>query len=437
MKKCAILAHSPSPIDDGSRRRWTLGVTALFLGIGMAGAIAVSRDELQSTTRARVVEQISFEATPLSESVGSVFVAEERIQRGDSVGGLFERLGVGDPEAMAFLRNDETARIFFRQLVPGRTVVARINETGALLSLVFPLNGNETALQIDRTNQGFTARILPARFEPHVETKVAEIETSLFAASDAAGIPDAVAIQLAEVFSAEIDFHRDLRRGDRFSVVYEMNYLDGQPARSGRILAAEFVNNGRTHTAIWFEHQGRGAYYGEDGSPMRRTFLRSPLEFSRITSGFAMRLHPILQEWRAHRGIDYGAPTGTRVRATADGVVEFAATQGGYGRLLVLRHSSAYSTAYGHLSGFAKGLKKGTRVSQGETIGYVGQSGWATGPHLHYEFRVNNQQVDPLAFISPPALPLESSQLKLFRERTREWGHTLTLLRDASAASAN
>jgi murein DD-endopeptidase MepM/ murein hydrolase activator NlpD len=264
----------------------------------------------------------------------------------------------------------------------------------------------------------------------------AEIRQSLFGATDAAGLTDAIALQLVDIFSSDIDFHRDLRKFDRFSLVYEMFFSRGEPVRSGRVLAAEFTNQGNTYRAVWFEYApDQGGYYTFDGRSLRKQFLRSPLEFSRISSGYSSaRYHPLLREWRAHKGIDYAAPTGTRIRAIADGTVDFAGRQGGYGNLIVLRHQTQYTTWYGHLSGFAKALRSGSRVHQGEIIGYVGATGLATGPHLHYEFRVNNVQKNPLNIAMPAAPPITADQRPRFAEATRAFDDQLVLLRTTNLA---
>jgi murein DD-endopeptidase MepM/ murein hydrolase activator NlpD len=225
------------------------------------------------------------------------------------------------------------------------------------------------------------------------------IRSSLFAASDEAQIPDAIAVQIAEIFAADIDMHRELRRGDTFSVVYEAPTADGEPVpwnqSTGRVLAAEFVNGGKTHQALWYrDAEGRGAYFDLSGQSKKRTFLASPMEFSRLSSGFAMRFHPLLQKWRAHLGVDYAAPTGTPVRTVGDGVVEFAGQQNGYGNVVQIKHNNARSTLYAHLSRID--VKAGQRIEQGQRIGAVGSTGWSTGPHLHFEFRVNGQHQDPL-----------------------------------------
>jgi len=206
--------------------------------------------------------------------------------------------------------------------------------------------------------------------------------------------------------------------------------LDGRPVRSGRVLAAEFENQGKAYRAVWFT----GGYYAPDGKNMRKAFLRSPLEFSRVSSAFGMRRHPFLQSWRAHQGVDYAAPTGTRVRATGDGVVEFVGQRNGYGKTVVLRHQGAYTTVYAHLNGFARGLRRGARLAQGEALGFVGQTGWATGPHLHYEFRISGQARNPLAVAMPAAHPVAPQEMRAFREHAGPLVARLDLLADKQLA---
>ena len=245
-----------------------------------------------------------------------------------------------------------------------------------------------------------------------------------------------MAIHLADILGGDIDFHRDLRKGDRFSVAFEtVNHL-GKLVRTGRILAAEFVNDDKSYRAVWFQGEdGQGGYYTADGKNIRKAFLRSPLEFSRITSGFSLsRFHPVLQTWRAHKGIDYGAPVGTRVKAAGDGIVEFVGTQGGYGKMIVLRHQGRYTTAYGHLSGFAAGLTKGRRIVQGDVIGFVGATGLASGPHLHYEFRINDVHQNPLAIALPSAPPLAPHQMARFRDQAQAQLARIEMIRGSNIA---
>jgi murein DD-endopeptidase MepM/ murein hydrolase activator NlpD len=375
--------------------------------MGVVAAFGISPDTITEVPPvARVVEDVPLPGLEVARDAGEGYWLEERIQRGDTFATLLERLQVDDPEAAQALRGNANTRLLY-QMVPGRTVRAKVTAEGRLLALRH-LAG-EKLLAVDRAGDTFSVATQPAQLETRTVMRTGEIRSSLFAAADAANLSDAVAMQVADIFSTDIDFHRDLRRGDRFSVVYEAFYHQGEPVKSGRVLAAEFVNQGKTHRAIYFQNaEGSGGYYTADGRNMRKAFLRSPIEFSRITSGFShARFHPILKQWRAHKGIDYGAPAGTRIRATADGVVQFAGwNQGGYGNLVVLRHQSKYTTWYGHLSGFAPGVRKGSRVSQGDVIGYVGATGLATGPHLHYEFRINDVHQNPLRVAMPEAPPI-------------------------------
>ncbi|UCV02934.1 M23 family metallopeptidase [Dechloromonas denitrificans] len=399
----------------------------------MAAAIAVAPDTEQISTT-RVVEQLQLVASKEQASSDSGYLIEERVQRGDTVSSLLARLNILDTETSTFVLTNPEARIIGEQLAPGKIVSAIASANGELIKLHFPLNDRESALVIENRDGKLTAKQVAERFEKIIVSKAGEISSSLFAASDAANIPDAIAIQLAELFGSDIDFHRDLRIGDRFSIAYEMDYLRGQATRSGKILSAEFVNNGKTYRAVWFEQSGKGNYYTPEGKPLKKAFLRSPLEFSRITSSFSMRFHPILKEWRAHQGVDYGAPQGTKVRATADAIVDFAGFQKGYGNIVILKHARSHSTAYGHLQSIEHNVRKGVRINQGETIGRVGQTGWATGPHLHYEFRVNDRPVNPLSASLPVSTPLESSQLGRFKAETAPLLGQLDLLGQSKIA---
>ena len=370
-----------------------------------------------------VVEELARPAVEPIDTAADVFVREERIQRGDTVSALLSRLGADGDEALSYLRGERKAAPIFRQMSPGKAVTAKVSRDGTLLSLVFPLNGGkDQALAIERdANNQYQISELALPLETHILMKSAEINYSLFGATDAAGIPDSVATQLADIFGGDIDFHRDIRKGDRFSVIFESISHLGKMVRTGRILAAEFINGGRSYRAVWFEgSDGRNGYYTAEGKNIRKVFLRSPLEFSRVTSGFSGgRFHPVLKEVRAHRGIDFGAPIGTRVKATGDGVVEIAGRQGGYGNLVVLRHQNQTQTYYGHLNGFAAGIRKGARVAQGDVIGYVGTTGLSTGPHLHYEFRIGGVHRNPLAMVLPAAPPLAPAQMARFRDSTQ------------------
>ncbi len=348
----------------------------------------------------------------------------------DSAESLLARLGVRDPAAVQFIRSDATARVLLAGR-GGKMVQAQTNADGGLHELVarFPAERAEqtrthfTRLKLSRIDGRWLAQLQTAPFAAQTRLASGSIRSSLFAATDESGLPDGVAAQLAEIFATDIDFHRELRKGDTFSVVYEALTADGEPVAwnegAGRVLAAEFVNGGRPHHAVWFAAaDGRGAYYDVNGRSKRRAFLASPMEFSRVTSGFAMRIHPLLNTWRRHLGVDYGAPTGTAVRSVGDGVVDFAGRQNGYGNVVQIKHSNDRSTLYAHLSRID--VRQGQRVEQGQHIGAVGATGWATGPHLHFEFRVGGNHQDPLIVAkSSETMPLDAGSLGRFAQLVR------------------
>lgn len=426
-ERLGILAHLQALRDRRPRHVWSAAIVACLSLFGMVAAFGTAPDSAEIKDYQRTVIEPLALVTDEAATEEGIFVRAERIQRGDTVAALLSRLGVQDEAAFAWLRQQAATQALFRQLRPGKTVTAKTTEAGELLALTFPLNGSgDNVLQVERRDGRLQAAEQALSLAPQLVMKSGEIRTSLFAATDAIDMPDSIAIQMADLFSGDIDFHRDLRKGDMFSVVYELLLDEGRPARSGRILAAEFINNGKAYRAIWFAGKDGQGYYTSDGKNIRKAFLRSPLEFSRITSGFSSgRFHPILQTWRAHKGVDYGAPIGTRVKATGDGVVEFVGRQGGYGNLVVISHHGRFTTHYGHLNGFAAGIRKGGRVSQGDIIGYVGRTGWATGPHLHYEFRINNVHQNPLALNLPSAPPLAPAQLAAFQQFAAPLVHRL------------
>jgi murein DD-endopeptidase MepM/ murein hydrolase activator NlpD len=401
-------------------RMIAIGFLALFGVVAAFATIAPGGDTGEPPPTALIVDPVTLKVSE-APSVGA-YVQEDQFQRGDTVAGFLERLGVDDSAIPQLTRMPA-----LRALRPGANVRADLGADGTPNALSF-LTGRDTLVKIVPQGDGFRAVEEQAALETRVTMKANVIRSSLFAATDAVGIPDSIAMQLADVFGGDIDFHRDLRKGDRFTVVYEVYHLRGRPVRAGQLLAAEFVNQGKTLRAV---HFGSG-YYAPDGKNLRKAFLRSPLEFSRISSGFGMRLHPIQKTWRTHKGTDYAAPTGTRVRAVADAIVEFAGKKGGYGNVVILRHNGQYSTVYAHLSRIA--VRRGARVAQSEIIGYVGQTGWATGPHLHYEFRVAGVARNPLSIALPAALPLPAHELAAFQTQAQPLVARLDLVAQGALA---
>jgi murein DD-endopeptidase MepM/ murein hydrolase activator NlpD len=434
---------------NSSRKTRILGAATLFLGaftIGAAGFAPAVPDTSDAPVHAivkdLVLPDLKQQIAQLQERAEDHYVSEEKIRSGDTLATLLTRLGVDDDAAASFIKSDTLANAVM-QLRPGKRVTANTNEDGDLLRLSTTLSdtsrdGTVNNLIIERDGDHFTSHTTPAVLERRLEMRSGQIRSSLFAATDAAQIPDNIATQIVDMFATNINFASDLRRGDRFNVVYETFWNNGEPVRTGRVLAGEFINAGNTYQAVWFEDPGSklgGSYYSLDGKSLKKAFLKSPLAFTRISSGFAMRLHPILGKWKQHTGVDFAAPTGTPIHASGDGVIDFVGQQNGYGNIVVIKHWNNYSTAYGHMSRFAPGLRKGTKISQGDVIGYVGMTGWATGPHLHYEFRISDVPRDPLTVDIPNAQPLARTQLQRFHDVSTDMSRRLGLLRPAGATT--
>ena len=402
---------------------------------GVVAAFGIAPDApLKDIPVQEIVLDLPILNIPQTNDADIILWQQERIQKNDSVASLLSRLKVNKEDKSKFLHDARNIKTM-RRLVPGKTIHAQTTASGKLLALgYFP--GGKKHLLLKKTNGTFKEDKSPLNIETHIKMKSGVIRSSLFAATDGANVPDSVATQIAEIFASDIDFNRDLRKKDHFKVAYELHYSNGEVIGVGRVLAAEFINKGKTYQAVYFEANDKEkGYYTPDGKNLRRAFLRSPLKFSRISSGFTRsRFHPVLKKWRAHKGIDYAARKGTPVRATANGIVTVSTRNRGYGKYIILKHRGRYSTVYAHLSRFAKGLRKGKRVSQGDIIGYVGSTGLATGPHLHYEFRVNGIQRNPLRVVMPAAIPLTAKNIPAFNKSTESLMIRLNMLRDTNLA---
>jgi murein DD-endopeptidase MepM/ murein hydrolase activator NlpD len=400
--------------------------SAVIVVFAVFGAVAAFATIAPSSDTQVLLSTSSIEALPIpTEAVlpsPATYIREERFQRGDTLAAFLSRLGVADGEIGPLSRQRA-----LQALRPGYNVAAEVSAEGMLVALSF-LTARDTLVQVSREGGELRSSEERAALYTQVAMKSSVVQSSLFAASDAAGIPDGVAMQLADIFAGDIDFHRDLRKGDQFTVVYELHHLAGRPVRAGRVLAAEFSSRGKIYRAVQYGN----SYYAPDGNSLRKAFLRAPLEFSRVSSGFGLRVHPIARAWRAHQGIDYAAPTGTRVRAVGDAVVEHAGPRGGYGNVVILRHAGQYSTVYAHLSRVA--VRRGAHVGQNDTIGFVGQTGWATGPHLHYEFRVAGQARNPMSIAMPAAAPVPAAELAAFQAHAAPLIVRLELLANSNLA---
>ena len=337
------------------------------------------------------------------------------VESGDSLSRLFKRAGLDDKTMYHVLNGDgETDELTRLQI--GKQIEFGFDRDGNLDALVLR-NSRTTKLKATRTEDGF--RTVEVMRDPDIELAFAagEIQTSFALAANRAGLGRGLRNNLSRLFGWEIDFSRDLRKGDRFGVLYEKQYLDGEMIGYGRILAASFINKGEEYTTALFTHSdGRSAYYAPDGSSMRKAFLRAPVNYRRISSHFDMnRKHPILNRVRPHEGTDFAASPGTPVRASGDGRISFVGRDGGYGRTVRIEHGNDVTTVYSHLRSYRRGVRSGKTVQQGDTIGYVGMSGLATGPHLHYEYRINGRPRNPLRVSLPDAAPVPEDQMDEFR----------------------
>lgn len=357
---------------------------------------------------------------------------EVQVRPGDSLARILRGRGIEAPELLRLVRADPEARLLDR-LVPGQRLLLRLDAAGRLEELVHAPDPHES-LHLARAGTGFEVVRDRREHEIRVAYVSGSIARSLFEDAQEAGLSEPLILGLAAIFGWDIDFALDLRDGDRFAVIHEEKYWLGQKLTDGQILAAEFVNRGRVHRAIGYRRgDGTLEYYTPEGRSLRRAFLRAPVKFSRVSSTFSTsRYHPILKIWRAHKGVDYAAPVGTPVHATASGRIVSVGWNGSYGRTVVIRHAGPYSTLYAHLSRIRAGLEAGQRVEQGDIIGYVGQTGLATGPHLHYEFQVNGVHRDPLTFELPPANPVTAALREDFYRTARTWSAQLDVMSAAS-----
>ncbi|NOU41298.1 MAG: peptidoglycan DD-metalloendopeptidase family protein [Methylotenera sp.] len=424
--------------------RWILAISCLPL-FGIYTAFGIAPQTLTGTIQTAAISEelllpdvtdaasldISAEKSPTQN-----YWYKDHVRRDDTLNSLLSRLNIRNRDVIEFIRNDEIAREIATSLIPGRQVEAETDSDGNLVSFEYQVKADQF-IMVNLTADGYSASNITHDLEVRAILKSAKIKSSLFGATDDAGIPDHIAIQLADIFESDIDFHTDLRRDDHFNVIYEGSYDQGQLLKTGDVLAAEFVNNGKTYQAIGYrDGNNQMQYFTPEGKSLHKSFLRSPLEFTRISSGFNLaRFHPVLQRIRAHKGVDMAAPTGTRVKASGDAVVDFVGQKGGYGNVIVLKHTNGISTVYGHLSRFAAGLRRGAKVVQGEIVGFVGMTGTATGPHLHYEFLLNGQHRDPMTVALPKSNAIEAQNKAAFDNACNQLTAQLRLL-DASNIAA-
>ena len=434
LTKLRILTHRMTSAERRFSLRTLVALSSLPLfGVVAAFGLAPDTNTLDITPET-ITESIALPVLA-SANASSTFERESVIQSGDTLSSALARLNIDALEIQGLLATD-AVRQLSSSIRSGKRIQATTTQDGQLLSVQFE-RSDAPALTIRRQGDNYVAADSSAVLETRVVMRSGRILSSLYGATDSAGVPDKIANQMAETFSTSLDFREDLRRGDTFSVIYTVNYRNGEPVSAGQLLAAEFVNAGKPYRAVLFrDASGREDYYTPEGESLKKGFLRSPLEFSRVTSSFSnSRKHPVYGFHRAHTGVDFGAPTGTRVKATGDSTVVFAGRKGGYGNLVILRHGNGFETYYAHLSAFASGIRSGRSVNQGQVIAYVGSTGASTGPHLHYEVRIAGRPQNPMAIKLPGSPPLSVAQRGRFLQQTGDWSDKLALLRGTNLAA--
>ena len=425
--------------------------THLLLSMVLLGGvilIALRPDDPGSEPAATTVKALDLPARPAAKTTPNPADKPQppaapawqtlTVQAGDSLSSLLQPLGVGAGQVYALINSDEKLKRLTR-LRPDETLEVIVNDSGSLTAVRYHPSRVET-LMAKLTGGGWTVRLSQREYQKQTRFAQADITDSLFLAGAAAGISDKLTMQLANLFAWDVDFVLDIRKGDRFRILYEELYLDGEKVGEGDILMAEFWNQGRHLTAFRYETlSGDVEYLDIKGDSMRKAFIRTPVAFSRISSRFNLgRRHPVLNTIRAHRGTDYAAPTGTPVRAAGDGKVIFAGVKGGYGNVVIIKHGQIYTTLYAHMRNFAKGIRVGKRVKQSQTIGYVGTSGLSTGPHLHYEFRINGVHRNPQTVPLPKARGVNDNERAEFLIAANRLKAQMTLFAEAATlASSN
>ncbi len=405
---------------------------ALIAAIVPGFASALRAPEIGRTTLA-----LALPPPPKSRPIATAPVSTwqtVRVESGETLGEIFERLDL-PASTMQRLLDHPGAKKPLTRLRAGEEFAFDMPAPGELRAIRFD-RGEDARVELHLDGDKVREKVAERAVERRVQIASGEIRSSLYAAGAKAGLSNAIINEMANVFSYDIDFAQDLREGDHFSVVYEEIWRDGERLRNGGIVATSFTNRGKRYTAVRFERDGKPEYFSAEGRPLKKSFMRMPIEFARITSGFGARRHPILGRMRMHTGVDYAAGTGTPIMAAGDARVSFAGWKSGYGRTIILDHGRGYSTLYGHMSRLGK-YKTGARVGQGQVIGYVGASGLATGPHLHYEFRIGGVHRNPLSVTMPPPEPLRGAMMAKFKQASAPAMAQLQMLDGKKLARAN
>ena len=401
--------------------------------ISLASETGPQRDLIKITSKAATIEPIT-DARYYPEQPDYNWITI-KIKKGDSLSKIFDRLGLSHKDAIELASVNNMKSLNYLNV--GQKLEIKTTLDNEFAGLKYNINRIKT-IEVNKDSKGEIVSTIE-ELEPQIRIRdvTAPIDGNLFSTADNLKIPNRIISKLSTIFRWDIDFARDIKEGDRFSLIFEEQYINDELIVTGDILAAEFIINGDITRAIRHKDEnGNSHYYTPEGKSLRKAFMRNPIKFAKITSGFTKRrYHPVLKKWRAHKGVDYGAPKGTPIMATADGLISHIGRKGAYGKAIVISHGKSYSSLYGHMKGFRKGLKNGSRVKQGQIIGYVGSTGLATGPHLHYEFRIDGKHVDPLAVDLPKSLPIASDELNEFIAASEKWIRRLDALQGQPIAT--
>ena len=402
-------------------------------------ATSSSQPEESSATLSEIVisdQSDTNEEAQEPRAVNEVHWIKETVKKGDSISRIFVRINLSAVLLHRILNSSEEAKQL-AHIRPGETLKVKIDGEGNFLGLILERNAIKS-LNIKEIDGSFQTRTIEKGLETRIANASGTITNSLYQSAQRVGLPDQLIMELANIFGWDIDFALEIRAGDQFSLIYEEEYLDGELYGHGSILAAEFVNRGNSFRAVRYQDKsGNSNFFSPDGRSMRKAFLRAPVDFRRISSHFTKaRWHPVLGKKRPHKGVDYAADIGTPIKAAGNGRVIFRGTKGGYGNTVIIQHGEEYTTLYAHMSNFDRSVKNGSRVKQGETIGYVGKSGLATGPHLHYEFRVNGTHRNPLTVKIPKAAPIKKEYREDFKRQSTALLAQLDVIARTQVASA-
>lgn len=409
------LSKYKNPINRWTKTQWQSAGLYSLIGACVISLVPALQSKANASKPVAFVKHVSATYQRKAIDFRTFHWQAVTVEPGQTLSEIFSNLDVSHAVMRRVLENN-SAKQAFKRIKDGDVIEFEMNGYNQLRAMRFDKSDIEQVL-LSINEQEIQEQITERKIENRLLVASGSITDSLYADAQRAGLSATIVRQIADIFKYDVDFAEDLRDGDQFQVVYQQSYLEGKPYKQGQIQAATFINRGEKFTAYRFNYNGKEQYFDGNGRPLRKVLMRIPIEFARLSSTFGMRKHPVLGRMRAHKGVDYAARTGTPIMAAGDGRIELAGWKSGYGKTVIINHGQGRSTLYGHMSAIGK-LKRGQFVSQGSIIGRVGSTGLATGPHLHYEFRINGNQVNPLKVTMPKPEPLRGAELAKFKSAT-------------------